>query len=212
MKELRAIERLNIVDPEEIAEKRKGLKISDASGEPIGIGYDASGHLQYLTRKGFELLNTPLSSAHHADMYLPKINILDHLFGIQERTALFDMIQDKNMHVNDSTLLRLQKNVFIWVEVVRKSRLFEFIYKDLTDAQKGLTQEISVNALETLLLSDSIYSVGREDTMVNASESVEQDVLKMSGMLADITVDHVESDLELKFEDVFEEYDSLAMQ
>ena len=48
--------------------------------------------------------------------------------------------------------------------------------------------------------------------MVNASESVEQDVLKMSGMLADITVDHVESDLELKFEDVFEEYDSLAMQ
>ena len=58
MKELRAIERLNIVDPEEIAEKRKGLKISDASGEPIGIGYDASGHLQYLTRKGFELLNT----------------------------------------------------------------------------------------------------------------------------------------------------------
>ena len=48
--------------------------------------------------------------------------------------------------------------------------------------------------------------------MVNALESVEQDVLKMSGMLADITVDHVESDLELKFEDVFEEYDSLAMQ
>ena len=211
MKELRAIERLNIVHPEEIAEKRKGLKISDASGEPIGIGYDASGHLQYLTRKGFELLNTPCS-AHHGDMYLPKINILDHLFGIQERTALLDMIQNKNMHVNDSTLLRLQKNVFIWVEVVRKSRLFEFIYKDLTDAQKGLTQEISVNALETLLLSDSIYSVGREDTMVNASESVEQDVLKMSGMLADITVDHVESDLELKFEDVFEEYDSLAMQ
>ena len=140
------------------------------------------------------------------------LDFFDNLFGIQERTALLDMTQDKNMHVNDSTLLRLQKNVFIWVEVVRKSRLFEFIYKDLTDAQKGLTQEISVNALETLLLSDSIYSVGREDTMVNASESVEQDVLKMSGMLADITVDHVESDLELKFEDVFEEYDSLAMQ
>jgi len=176
------------------------------------IGCDASGHLQYLTRKGFELFNTPSSSAHHGDINLPKINILDNLFGIQERTALLDMTQDKNMHVNDSTLLRLQKNVFIWVEVVRKSRLFEFIYKDLTDAQKGLTQEISVNALETLLLSDSIYSVGREDIMVNASESVEQDVLKMSGMLADITVDHVESDLELKFEDVFEEYDSLAMQ
>ena len=48
--------------------------------------------------------------------------------------------------------------------------------------------------------------------MAKVSESVEQDVLKMSGMLADITVDHVESNLELKFEDVFEEYDSLAMQ
>ena len=147
MNELRAIERLHIVDPEEIAEKRKALKISDASGEPIGIGYDASGHLQYLTRKGFELFNTPSSSAHHGDIYLRKINIIDHLFGIQERTALLDMIQDKNMHVNDSTLLRLQKNVFILVEVVSKSRLFELIYKDL----KGFSQEISVNALETRL-------------------------------------------------------------
>ena len=73
--------------------------------------------------------------------------------------------------------------------------------------KKGFSQEISVNALETLLLPDSIYSVGREDTMVIASESVEQDVLKMSGMLADINVEHVGSDLELKFEDVFEEYD-----
>ena len=59
---------------------------------------------------------------------------------------------------------------------------------------------------------EGIEAKSREDTTVNASESVEQDVLKMSGMLADITVEHVGSDLELKFEDVFEEYDYLAMQ
>ena len=57
------------------------------------------------------------------------------------------------------------------------------------------------------MLPDSIYSVGREDTGERIGEC-RTSVLKISGMLADITVEHVESDLESKFEDVFEDYNS----
>ena len=208
MKELQGVERLVIEDSLEISGKRKALKISDICGEPVGIGYDTSGHLQYLTRKGFELLALPSSSAHHGDVGLRMINIFHHLFRENERTASLEIMGDEDVHVYDSSLLRLRQNNFIWVEVVHASALFVSTYKALTDKQKALTQEISFESLRALLLPDGIYSVGREDTMAKVSESVEQDVLKISGMLAGINdaVKHVASDLEFKFEDAFEEY------
>lgn len=134
-------------------DRTKMLTLTDSKSEVIGIGVGVIGGLNYVTRRGAELLGIIQLQQCSTEDY---VNLQDFLFLSIEKIQFKELMSTLQETGDNSTLLKLRSGEFVWAEVIQTPALMIDTLEKFESALRGnglkpTSKELSIATLNSLL-------------------------------------------------------------